>query len=787
MSACKGGLAVWLLASTALMSLAPMAAAAAETAQTAAEENFAISGQLLDQALAAFSARTRIQVLAEGEVTRGVASPGLNGRFTPEEALRRLLAGTGITYRFTDPGTVILEKAAGGGAMILDPVNVEGATPKTEETAWGPVKSYVATRSASGTKTDTPIVETPQTISVVTAEQIADRKANTVEDAVAYTAGVRVGGAGMDLRFDQVSIRGFSATASSDYLDGLRQPNTGWLSYYGTDPYNLERVEVVKGPASVLYGQIAPGGLINRVSKRPSEQAFREVELQAGDNDHYQGQFDVGGKASEDGTLLYRVVGVARDAGTDIEWVGNDTRFLAPSVTWRPDADTRLTLLTQYQYKRTGGSQRPYQQGTTLTDFWSGDEEFDKLEQTQYTAGYDVEHAVNKTLTLRQNLRFGTVDTVNQYTSVTGTTDGHTLNRTAYGVYEDMQSVAMDNQAKLAFATGPAKHTVLVGIDYTWLDSHVLYTSGTAPVIDMWAPDHHQTINRPGTVITDQDNTANLVGTYLQDQLEFGGWRLSGGLRRDLARTNKENNRTGARTKTDDSATTGRIGALYLFESGIAPYASYATSFMPDTGSDISGNPYKPTEGKQYEMGVKYQPPGSNSLLTASLYQLTQTNVKTTDPDNSANKVQTGEQRSRGLELEGVAELAEGLKLMGSYTYSTVEITKSNDGTEGNDPVNTPGQMASLWADYTLPSGPLSGIGIGAGIRWVGESYDDAANTRKNDDYSVADAAIHYDLDGARLALNVNNLFDERYIICESGFCYRGQGRTVIGSVRYRW
>lgn len=790
--ALRTGVSALLAAAALPLGTAPANATAPEQiAQSERSFDFQIAAKPLLAALTDFTATTGIQVIQPSDQSLSGTAPAVTGVFSASAALTRLLEPSGWRFRFTDPRTAVLEKVADGGAMTLGPVMVQGTGAATAETAWGPVQGYVATRSATATKTDTPILETPHSISVVTAEQIADRKATTVEDAVAYTAGVRIGGSGMDMRFDQMSIRGFSATSSSDYLDGLRQTNTGWLSYYGTEPYALERVEILKGPASVLYGQINPGGLINRVSKRPMDTPWHELEIQAGNNDHYQGQFDIGGRATEDGKLLYRLVGVARDAKTDIEWVDNDTKFLAPSVTWRPDSDTRITLLTQYQFKRTGGSQRPFQIGSDLTHFWAGDEKFDRLEQTQYTAGYDAEHAVNDALTLRQNFRFGAVDTVNQYTSGTLSGDGHTINRTAYGVYEDMKTVAVDNQAVLKFATGPVNHTLLGGMDYTWLSSDVLYTRGAAPTIDMWNPDHHQDIDRPGIPVSDQDNMANMMGIYLQEQMAVDGWRLSGGLRRDIARTNLENHLTGVRTKTDANATSGNIGALYLFESGFAPYVSYATSFMPETGTDADGNPYKPTRGKQYEAGVKFQPPGRNSMITASLYQLTQTNVRTTDPDNVLFSVQTGERRSRGLELEGVAELDEGLRLLGSLTLSNVEVTKSNSGNEGLKPVNTPEKLASLWMDYTAPSGMLAGLGGGAGFRWIGSSYDDAANTRKNEDYSVADAAIHYDLggslNGARLALNINNVFDKDYIICENGLCYRGQGRSVIGSIRYRW
>ncbi len=736
----------------------------------------------LEQALSTFAERAGITLSYSPELVRGLSSPGLQGGESLENGLAKLLGGSGLVAQKTDSGYVVLP-APSDSSYQLAPTSVDA---RAERSAFDPADGYFASNASTATKTDRSILETAQSISVVTAEQIADRKVDRVEDAVAYSAGVRVGSSGLDPRFDQINIRGFETTMSADFLDGLRQPYNGWLSIFGAEAYTLERIEVLKGPASVLYGQISPGGMVNRVSKRPSLLAKNEVEIQGGNNDHRQGQFDVGGQLDEDGDVLFRTVGVYRDAEYDIEQLNNDVRLLAPSLSWQIDPDTSLTLLAQYQERETAASPMLYQDGDHLTDFWQGDEYFDKLEQRQWTFGYEFEHIFNDTFTLQQNLRYGQIDTTNQYLQPDGTITNGVMDRYAVGVYEDMDSVSSDTRLVSRFATGALQHTLLTGWDYSWYDGSVQYAWGPAPSIDMNAPDYHQPVSKPSDLLADQDNLTQRSGIYLQDQVELDRWRLSAGLRRDWVHARSNDKLYGADSKTNDSATTYQLGALYLFDNGLAPYASYAESFLPQSGTNADG-PLKPTEGQQYEIGLKYQPPGSSAMFTASLYHLTQQNVSTRDPYDPLNTVQTGEQVSKGLELEAVADLSERLHLTASYSYNAPEITKSNDGDEGNDPKDVPRHLASLWLDYQLPFG----LGFGAGARYTGSVYGDDANTTKSEDYTLFDAGVHYDfggdMDGVRLAVNARNLTDKQYINCQDGYCYRGEARSVVTSLSYRW
>ena len=749
---------------------------------------FELDSGPLATVLSRFAQQVGITLAFDPARVDGLTSAGLNGSYRIEDGLERLLAGSGLAVQRTSTGYAVVPLAGPADRYQLNAIHVEADA--VAATGVSPVSGYTALVSRSASKTDTPLLETPQSVSVVTARQIADRKALSVQEAVSYTAGVRIGESGMDPRFDQIQIRGFAATTTADFLDGLRQPNTGWLSYFGTEPYNLERIDIVKGPASVLYGQINPGGMVNRISKRPTDTEQHEVELQYGSYEHLQGQFDSSGRLDHDGDVRYRLVGVVRDAETDIEQVDNDTLLLAPSLTWRIGDHTNLTLLSQYQDRLTSGSPRPYQEGSELTDFWAGDEDFDKLDQRQVTLGYEFDHAFSNAFSLQQSVRFGDVDTTNQYLSVSGS-NGSVLDRVSYGIYEDMQTVATDTRLVGQLATGAVDHTVMIGLDYRYTDYDVVYATGAAPSIDRQAPDFKQPVSHPDSVISDLSGHNHNSGLYLQDQLAAGNWRLSAGLRQDWVNSRNADHLTDSVTKSHDDKTSGQLGALYLFDGGLAPYASYAQSFLPQSGSDVSGNAYHPTEGEQYELGLKYQPPGSLTLLTASLYHLTQSNVLTSDPDNPVNRIQTGEQVSRGLELEAVSELSNNLQLTASYSLNDAEVTSSNDGNEGKAPTNIPRHLAALWLDYSLPGGPLSGLNIAGGARWTGSAYANAANTQKNDAYTLVDIGVQYDLPGSlqgfRVGVNAKNLFDKRYLTCSDGYCYRGDARSVIGSISYRW
>lgn len=786
-----------LLALGGTLAHTPARAQSAAGAQTTAYD---LPAGPLDATLTGIARRAGRIIVIDPALVSGRTTGPVRGSLTLEQAFAQALAGSGLEIAPGGDGSYTLKKAppalpkpetaAPLKEAVLPVVTVRAGAER--ETANGPVTGYVARRSLGATKSDLPLAETPRAVSVITEDQMRDRKVLTVEDAVAYTAGVQVATAGDDPRFDQIKVRGFDVTTDADYRDGLRQPNTGWLSYFHTEPYALERLEVIKGPDSVAYGQISPGGLVNRVSKRPSRDAVREVEVQLGTNDHRQAQFDLGGELAPQSDWQYRLVGLTRKANTGTVGVNDDSAYIAPALTWAPSARTQVTFLSHWNRYETSGSPKPFQMPDgMLTEFWNGDVDFDGLKQTQWALGYEARHQFADDWTVRQNLRYARVRTDNQYLEGTLDADGATILRDSYGVYEKMRTLAVDTALEGRLSTGALRHALTLGLDHSRLTADVSYLYGSAPSISMTNPDYHQTVARPDTVLVEQGVNGTQTGLYLNDQITMDNWRLSAGVRRDTVRQTQTDQTTGDRARQTDRATTGSLGVLYRIDNTWSPYASVATSFIPQFGSNLAGDAFKPTKGKQVELGLKYQPDGGRVSHTISVFNLVQQNVKTRDPANEVNYVQTGEVRSRGLELESNLSLAAGLDLTASYTYSDVRITRSNDGNEGKRPITTPKHMAAAWVHKRFGSGFFQGVDLGLGARWTGATFADAANTARNAGYTIVDARIGYDLrevlPGAKLGLNATNLTDKRYLSCQDGYCYRGRGRTVVASFNYQW
>ncbi|MDQ8032583.1 MAG: TonB-dependent siderophore receptor, partial [Bordetella sp.] len=645
----------------------------------------------------------------------------------------------------------------------LPSVTVQGIT----DPGTGPVDGYVAEETTSGSKTSTPLREIPQSVSVVGAQEMRDRGVQSVSQAIQYVPGVQITNfGGAEVRNDWIVLRGFDAKITGDYRDGLSQLPYDQIRAR-TDPYALERVEVIRGPSSVLYGQVAPGGLVNRITKRPTADAFGEIVLQGGNFDRRQAAFDIGGPLDEDRKYLYRLTGILRNAGTQVKYDSDhrypdDLGYIAPAFTWRPDADTSFTLLTHYQHDRTDGESRPFYP----THVPIGDYDFNRYDRKQYAIGYLFEHRFNDSVTLRQNARYqyGELDQRDLY-SLGLRPDGHTLRRYALVSKEHAKGATVDTQGEFKFNVGRVQHTLLTGFDYRFQDGQQWYRQALAPDLDLNNPVFGQDIPYPteatSQTIISQKDVSRQFGLYAQDQIKFERVVVTAGLRQDWARMDSRNRLTSSKTETDDTALTGRLGLAYLFDSGVTPYVSYSTSFLPQTGVTMDSTPFKPVKGEQWEFGVKYQPVGSRSMVAVSFFDLTQRNALTPDPRNTNFSVQTGEMRSRGIELEGKANLGSGLDLLASYTLNDVKVTKSNNPLElDNTPIVTPRHMASAWLNYTLPSTVLQGVGMGVGVRYVGKTYADVANTIENSSSFLVDAGIHYEIPHWRFALDATNLFN---------------------------
>ena len=716
--------------------------------------------------------------------------------------IRLALAGTSLLTLAAVALAQDQAATAAGGATVLEDIVIDGGSGGVI-TADG----YVGKSSATGAKVDTPFIQTPQSISSVTQQQLEDRNPQTLSDTLAYTPGTRVGGYGFDPRFDSFTVRGFDVTYTGVFRDNLRQPGAG-SSLFKTEPYGLEGVSILRGPSSALYGASGAGGLYNLISKRPAEEALREVQVQYGSHDRYQGQFDFSGPLNDEDPFYYRLTGLLRSADTEQVGVPDDRAYVAPAFTWKPDEDTRLTVLGEYSRTKTGGTAAYYFDPVTgkVSDFFAGNPAFNDSVQNQGRVGYEFEHRFNEVFTFRQNARASwlNVDADWAFAYQPNAVDPTLLDSSAGSFEEWMNTYTIDSQLEAKFETGALEHTLLAGIDFTKIYWKSLNGYGVTPPLDTRNP----TRGRPTDPIGFQTKSVQdqfITGLYLQDQIRYEALTFTLGGRYDWVSTDTDNTdlASGALDTIDqsDRAFTWRAGVTYETEWGITPYASYSTAFSPNAGVNLAtGNPFKPTESEQQEVGVKYLLPDSNTLLTAALFNIDQTNGLYYEvvnlPSGPANiQVQRGKLRSRGLELEAATSLDNGLSLIASYTYTQAKIIDGPAGTVGNDVSSIPRHMASLWAHYTMPEdGALAGFGLGAGVRFTGQSYGDDANSIKNKARAFVDASIDYDFaaidkdfEGLKLQVNATNLFDRRDAVCSAGYCYRDQGRTIIGSLKYSW
>ncbi|WP_271407843.1 TonB-dependent siderophore receptor [Pseudomonas sp. Q1-7] len=777
-------------------------------------ETYQLPSAPLSSTLNRIAADAGIVLSIDPALTAGKTAPAVQGELSPLQALSRALQGSNL--RLVQNGTDSYSLAAvADEAMNLPDVNIDG--DRSYETAWGPTTGMVATRTAAGTKTDTAINEIPRSISVITREQLDLRPTLNLNDSLRYTAGVMSSGYGSDSRADWLKVRGFVPT---QFLDGLPLP-VGSFANPKIEPWNLERIAVLRGPASSVYGQTPPGGLLDMVSRRPQEAQANEVELQAGSNEHKQINFDSTGKIDDEGQFLYRVSGTARDSNSPVDHIPDKRYNLAPSLTWNINEDTRLTFLSQYTRDDTGitGQFLPLQ-GTKIDSPFGkishhknlGEPDWDFYDRTYYALGYAFEHRLNDVWQFRQNLRYTKSDlefqAVNVATINFVDADGN-VNREAGIVNEDISQFAVDNNFQASFSTGTLDHTLLIGLDhqrsntnYQWLYAGpYIYDSNWNPIginvppINVNNPVYGADLSKlTYMTLQDYNQKTRQTGLYIQDQIALDNWRLTLGGREDWVHTGTEfYNQNDATNTQRDAAFSGNVGLSYLFDNGVTPYISYAESFQPAIGANVSSTQsFEPTEGKQYEIGIKYQPPGTDAMLTAAVYDLTQRNVSVTEGNVTR---QIGELQVRGLELEATADVSENLKLVASYSYTDSEIQKGPD--KGNRMAQVPRNQATAWADYTWHSGVLDGFGIAGGVRYVGDSYGNTANTwlGHTGSYTVYDASAHFDLGrldsslrGLSVAVDAKNVFNKEYLsTCDGYWCYYGDERTVIGSVNYKF
>ncbi|MEO9274690.1 TonB-dependent siderophore receptor [Marinomonas sp. 5E14-1] len=668
----------------------------------------------------------------------------------------------------------------------------------------------------TATKTQLDPEETPQVISIVSSEELEERSVESLNQALRYTAAINTelrGGA--ITRLDQFNTRGFDNDLV--YYDGLPLLYNQQFLQAQVDATAVEQIEVFKGPASTLYGSMPPGGMVNLISKAPQKESKSSVEIGLGSDSKKEVSFDSTGALSDN--INYRVLGLVRNKDGQANTSTEERIMIAPSLDITLSENTLLNINMYYQNDPSMGVYAPLPGVGTVyvndtygqldSDTFLGDENFETSEREVLFFGYKLSHQLNDSWNFLQNARFTTADIYQETAFVYGVGDDGTGYRYAYATDEESTALVIDNQLSGFVDIGDAEHNILVGIDYSNIDSNYSdfdsawdTTTGSylnVPTINIYNPDNNQidanALKASLIQGSDHDYETTTLGFYLQDQIRLDQWVLIAGGRYDQY-DYKESGTLYYNAATENSSQnnfSGRLAALYELDNGLSPFVSYSQSFEPQAGKDTSGNSYVPTTSEQWETGVKYL--GSGLAASIAAYEITKKDVLTADPNDLYNELQVGEIRSRGIELDASIALSQEVQISIAASIQDVEVTKDVTGIEGNTPIQIPEQQFSTWLSYLPNQGALVGSSFGAGIRYIGEMQMDAANTDTVPSYTLVDLSIGYDLaqlspkwEGASVQFAVSNAFDETYFSCYStDVCWYGADRSFELKGRYEF
>ncbi|WP_052878623.1 TonB-dependent siderophore receptor [Vibrio coralliirubri] len=671
-------------------------------------------------------------------------------------------------------------------------------------------KAYRNTATKSALKPE----ETPQGITVIDEEQLEQRGVKSLNQALRYAPGVVTEQKGASVTmYDTFSIRGFSNNQS--YYDGLVLPFlTGWNLQPQIDPIAIQQVEVFKGPTSVLYGAMPPGGMVNMIAKTPQEDGSTKVGVSTGSRNLMEASIDTTGQLG-DSDFSYRLVALARKQDSQVDHAEEERYVIAPSLDWQVSDRTLINFNLYYQNDPSMGtnSAMPLEVLKASDPSVSmGDKNWSTFEREVLMLGYKINHQINDNWTFLQNARYtdaslyqeNTYHTATNFNPATGS-----LIRNAYSTDEESQSFVIDNQVSGRVEISGLEHNLLFGVDYLKLTGDSLYKEFTANAgfygFDAYNPNNDllDKSQLQENYRESHDITTEQLGLYFQDQVRYDALVLLAGGRYDMFKASDDKNSSyptyDGKEEADHNQFSYRVGALYELDNGISPFVSYATSFEPAAGTDINGNSLKPQLGEQVELGVKYLSADMAQQLTASYFYITKKDSIAADPSDPTyrSKIQLGEVRSQGVEVEGRWFVTEDWDVNASYTYVDMEVTEdANPDLEGTTPIYVPTHAANLWSNYYVYGGALSGTRFSAGARYMGEMEMDATNTQgKVPSYTVVDLSVGYDLgeasdtlSGATANLLVNNLFNEEYYTCyDQSNCWFGAEQSVELSVNYEF
>ncbi len=682
------------------------------------------------------------------------------------------------------------------GASFAEETVVVTSAP--EDSAQSVTHGYTVQTSSGATKTDQPLITTGQSVSVVTRQQIEDQGAANLNQALNYTPGVFTNFAGAATRFDTISLRGFhGGDVDNTFLDGLRlMSDSGSHNNLQIDPWFLERVDIIKGPSSALYGQTVPGGLVNMTSKRPQFTSEGHFRLFAGSQNSKGGAFDYTNAINDQ--WAFRITGMTRTSDTQYDHTREERYAISPSLLWQPDDNTSLLLKAYLQKDPSGGyhSAVPAEgslfsrNGYKLSrSFYDGESSLDQYKRRIQMYSYEFAHTFNDTWSFRSNANYTHSNVaIDQIYQAGWVGNSNEMSRYYTGERSSLDAFAIDNQLEADFATGALEHLVILGAEYHQYRNNLwdggAYASTLNAVTGVSGGDAL-------TFYKDDDNNRRYyqTGIYLQDAMTLDKWHVDLSMRYDRIVSKRVSDSYATADRRSDDHVSGRGSVLYAFDNGISPYVSYSQAITPTSLSDANGNLLKPTTAEQYEAGVKYQPVGTSDLYTLAVYDLMQKDVANRDV-LTATYVPAGKVHSQGIELEARNQLTPRLSTIMGYTLSHVRFKDSVDGNDGHTPYVVPNQMASAWAKYQFDYG----ISVGAGVRYIGKQWADNENTLRLPSTTLVDASVRMDLaawnpalKGAFVQVNANNLTDKAYVAAcyGTGYCYWGAERTVMATVGY--
>lgn len=677
----------------------------------------------------------------------------------------------------------------------IEPENTSEAQAPAESDEIVVTARYSAKNAVTGTKIDAPLIEVPQSISVVPGELLQDRRPANLNEALYNASGVS--DAGSRRAFDNILIRGFTGSFSI-YLDGLRVERGNFN--VPQEVFGLERIEVLKGPGSVLFGQGSLGGIVNQVSRRPGADPRYYAEVGAGSFGSAHAAVDLNTPLSSDGRIAARLVGLYRHLGDSVDFNDRARLYLSPSVGFR-FADTSLIFRANHTRDRNNatyvglpveGTILPNPNGEIDRDRYIGEPDNDAVEVDRTQLGYELEHRLGAAFTLRQNLRFSTSDVVSRATFSSGfQPDLRHLRRGTAIFGLDDRSWAVDTNLAWRFKRGGFEGTLLAGVDYLHQRIDQTFDFGSFPALDVYDPVYGAP-RGPLFAIQDFRRTDKLTGLYLQAQLKPTE-RLTvllGG-RYDLSDVQNEN-RLGSDRDQKDKDFTFRGGAIYQITPGVGLFANYAEAFNPNFGLNGLGEPFIAETGTQYEAGIKTDHAGGRVRTNFAVYQLTRNNVLVPFPEFPGTQIQTGQQRSRGFEADLALAVRPEWQITAAYAYTDVKVAKdTNPALIGDRPINVPKHQGSLWTSYDLQLVGGASLRLGAGGRYLTGREGTLPNTYRLPNYAVFDLAAALRWQSWQLQVNVYNLINKDYVESASPTGQRsvllGEPFTLKATLGYAW